>query len=90
MDDAEAALASERDREARLRDGVHRRGDDRDLEANRRRQPRRGRHVVRQDVRLRRHEQYVVEGEPFLGELLLEREEPLELLRVELDGHRRS
>ena len=90
VDDAEAALARERDREARLGHGVHRRGDDRDREPDRRRQSRRRRDVVRQHVRLRRHEQHVVEREPFLGELLLEREEPFELRGIELDGHRRS
>ena len=48
MQDADAALARERDREPRLGDRVHRRGDDRDLERDRARQARRRRDVVRQ------------------------------------------
>ena len=54
------------------------------------REPRRGRNVVRKDARLGGNEQHVVERQPFLGELLLERKELLELLRTELDGHERS
>ena len=41
MDDPDAALARERDRQPRLGDGVHRRRDDRDVELDRARQPRR-------------------------------------------------
>ena len=44
-----------------------------------RRQPRRGRDVVRQHVRLGRHEEHVVEGEPLLRELGVEGEEPLDV-----------
>ena len=87
---AEAAFARERDREPRLGHGVHRRRDDGNREPDRRRQLRRRRDVVRQHARLGRHEQDVIEREAFLGELLLEREEPLELLGAELDGHERS
>ena len=36
------------------------------------------------------NEQHVVECQAFLGELLLEGEKLLELLRTELDGHDRS
>ena len=71
--DADPAFARERDRHARLGDGVHRRRDDRRLEHDRARQPRRGRDVVRQHRRLRRDEQDVVEGQPFLRELLRKR-----------------
>jgi hypothetical protein len=90
VNDPDAAFARERDRQARLRDGVHRRRDERDLERDAARDPRRGRYVVRQDARLGGNEQYVVECQAFLGELLLERQELLELLRTELDGHERS
>ena len=71
--DPEAALARERDRETRLGDGVHRRGDDRHLEHDRAREAGRGRDVVRQHRRLRRHEEHVVERQPFLRKLLRER-----------------
>ena len=43
------------------------------------RQPRRGRDVVREDVRLGGLEQHVVERQPLFRELALEREEALDL-----------
>ena len=73
------ALARERDREARLGDRVHRRRDERDRELDLARQPRARRDVVREHLGLGRHEQDVVEGEALSRELLLEREEPLDL-----------
>ena len=79
MQDADAALARERDREPRLCHRVHRGGDDRRRELDRPCQPRVRRDVVRQDVRLGRLEEDVVEGQPFLRELLVEREKPLEI-----------
>ena len=54
VDDADPTLPRQRDRQARLGDGVHRRGDDRDLERDRRRQPRRRGDVVREHRRLGR------------------------------------
>ena len=69
MDDPDAAVAGERDREPRLGDRVHRRRDDRDLERDRPRQARRRAHVVRQHGRLGGQEQDVVEGEAFAAEL---------------------
>ena len=78
VDDADAADPRERDREPRLGDGVHRRGHDRDRELDLARQPRARRDVVREHLRLGGHEQDVVEGQPFAGELLLELEEPLD------------
>ena len=57
---------------------VHSRRDDRDRERQVARQPGRGRDVVGQDVRLGRDEQDVVEGQALSGELVLEREEPLD------------
>ena len=77
VDDADAALACERDREARLGHRVHRRGDERNCELDRRCQPCASRDIVREDVRLRRHEQDVVEGEAFLPELPVELQQPL-------------
>ena len=51
----------------------------------------RGRDVVRQDARLGRDEQHVVEGEALLRELLLEREEPLDVSLSEFQlRHRRD
>ena len=86
VDDADAALARERDREPRLGDGVHRRRDDRDAELDRARQARARRDVVRQHARLGRHEQDVVEGEAFLGELPVQGDEPLQLVLAEFDA----
>ena len=90
MDDPDPALARERDREARLRHGVHRRRDERDLERDRTRHPRRGRDVVREDVGLRGNEEDIVERQALLGELFFECKELLDLPRTELDGHGRS
>ncbi len=87
VDDPETALARERDREARLGDGVHRRRDQRDVQRDRRRQPRDRRDVVREDARLGGDEEHVVEREPFLAELPLERDEALDLLLPELGLH---
>ena len=56
VDDADASLPRERDRQARLRDRVHGGGDDRDLERDRPRQARRRRDVVGKDCRLRRQQ----------------------------------
>jgi hypothetical protein len=70
VDDADAAGARERDREARLGDRVHRGRDERDRERNRAREQRLGRHLVRQHLALRGHEQHVVEGQPLGAELL--------------------
>ena len=86
--DPQTALARERDREARLGHGVHRRRDHGDVQRDRRCQPRDRRDVVREDVRLRRKEENVVEGEPLLAELPLERDEALDLLLAELGLHR--
>ena len=84
MDDADAALARERDREARLGHGVHRGRDERDRELDRRRQPRARRDVVREDVRLRRDEEHVVEGEALLPELPVELQQPLNVCGARL------
>ena len=74
VEDADAALARERDREPRLGDRVHRRRDDRDLERDRPRQPgARCATSFGSTGRLGRHEQDVVEGEAFAAELLLVR-----------------
>jgi hypothetical protein len=66
----DAAAPREGDRHPRLGDGVHRRGDERDLERDRARQARGRDDVVREDRRLGRDEQDVVEGEAFLRELV--------------------
>ena len=79
MQNADPALARERDREPRLGDRVHRGRDDRDRELDPARQPRRRRDVVREDVRLGRPEEDVVEGEALLAELLFELPEALDL-----------
>jgi len=79
VDDADAACAGERDRQPRFRDRVHRSRDDRDRELELTCQPRPGRDVVREHLRCGRHQEHVVEGEPLPRELVLEREEPLDL-----------
>ena len=60
------------------------------FERDRRCQPRDRRDVVREDVRLGRKEQNVVEREPFLAELPLERDEALDLVLAELGLHARD
>ena len=87
VDDSEPTFARQRDREARLGDGVHRRRDQRDVQRDGRCETRDGRDVVREDVRLGRKQQHVVEREPFLAELPLERDEALDLLLAELGLH---
>jgi hypothetical protein len=88
--DPDPALPGERDREARLRDGVHRRRDDGDAELDRPRQPRARRHVVRQHARLRGDEQHVVEREALLGELPVQVEQALQLVWTEIDAQGKS
>ena len=87
VDDPETARTSQRDREPRLGDRVHRGRHERDVQRDPRRQPRDGRDVVREHVRLRRDEQHVVERKPLLAELPLERDEVLDLLLPELGLH---
>ena len=79
VDDAQTALPRERDRQTRLGDGVHRRRDDRNLDRDSPRQTRLGGDVVGQDAGLGRNEQDVVERQPFLPELPVELQEPLDL-----------
>jgi len=84
VDDADSALARERDREAGLRHGVHRGRDDRDREVDRGREPGTRRDVVRQDVRLGGDEEHVVEREPLAPELPVELQQPLDVVGVQL------
>src|SRR5206468_5653922 len=71
MDDSEPAEAPKRDREARVGDGIHRGGEDRDVEADLVGEPRLGRDPCREDVAAGRDQEDVVEGQTFLGELVL-------------------
>ncbi len=84
--DADAALPRECDRHRRFGHGVHRSGDDRDLQRDPAREARRGRDVVREHGRLGRHEQDVVEGQALFGELRLERRQPLQVETSELQA----
>ena len=68
VDDADAAFLRDRDREAGLGDRVHRRGHERQVEADAAGEARRQVHFARQHVRVRRDEQDVVEGECFLDD----------------------
>ena len=79
VDDPHSAFTRERDRKARLGDRVHRGRDDRDLDRDRARQPRCGGDVVREDSRLGRDEQDVVERQPLFPELPVELQQPLDL-----------
>ena len=75
MDDADAALARQGDRHARLGDGVHGRGDDRHVERDRRASAASPVETsFGRTRRLGRDEQDVVEREPLLAELLGRRE----------------
>ena len=80
VEDADPALARERDRHPRLGDGVHRRRDERDLELDAPREARASGHIGREHRRGCGHEQDVVERQPFLRELRLETQQPLDLL----------
>ena len=71
VDDAEPAEPPERDREARVGDRVHRGGEDRDIEADLVREAGLGRDLRREDVAAGRDQEDVVEGQTFLGELVL-------------------
>jgi hypothetical protein len=84
MENADPALARERDRQPRLGHGVHRGRHDRDRKLDRARQPRPGGDVVRQDVRLGRDEEHVVEGEPLAAELAIELQQPLDVVGAQL------
>ena len=73
MDDAEPALLSHCDRQARLGHGVHRSGDDRNVDPDVARQPRCGVDEIRMELRFRRTKQDIIErqadldrfGKPF-------------------------
>ena len=83
----DAAHARERDRHRRLRDRVHGGRDDGDPQLDRPREAGRRGHVVRQDVRLGRDEQDVVERQALPRELLLERQQPLDPAELEIRVH---
>src|SRR5688572_20388066 len=63
MDDPQAALARERNGQARLRDGVHGRRQQRDIETDLRREPGGDVGLVRQDLGVAGDNQHVVERE---------------------------
>ena len=71
MDDPKAAQAPERDRKARVGDRVHRGGEDRDVEADLIGEAGLGRDRGREDVAAGWDQEDVVEGQTFLGELVL-------------------
>ncbi len=68
VDDAEPAFLGDGDREAGLGDRVHRRGHERQVEADAAGEARRQVDLAGQHVRVRRDEQDVVEGECFLDD----------------------
>ena len=85
MDDADPALAGERDREPRLGDGVHRRRDDRDRELDRRASAAcasRPRSEARSDSAGTSRTSSNVS--PSLANFVLQREEPLDLEPAQL------
>ena len=84
MDDADPALARERDREAGFGHRVHGGRDDRDGELDRARKAGTCRDVVRQDMRLGRNEEDVVEREPLARELPVELQQPLDVVGAQL------
>ena len=65
VDDAEPAVLRHGDRHAGFGHRVHRRGDDRQVEGDRAREPRLDVDVGRQDFGVARPQQHVVEGEAF-------------------------
>ena len=68
MDDADAAFLRDRDGEPRLGDGVHRGGDERDVQADGARELRLEVDLARQNLRVGGHQQDVVEGECFVDD----------------------
>src|SRR5919204_532203 len=86
MQDAEPPFARERDREPRLGDRVHRRRDDRNLEADPAGQARPRRDLGRQHGRLGRDKQDIVEGQPLAREFAIELDEALDRLRREVNA----
>ena len=70
MDDADAALACQRDGQRRFGHGVHGGGHHRYLKLDVTRESRFELHQVRGHLRICRYEQHVVEGEAFLGYFL--------------------
>ena len=78
VDDPDPACARQRNREPRLGDRVHRRGDDRDLERDRAGEAGGRADVVRQHGRLGREQEDVVEGEALLAELRVPIELPVQ------------
>ena len=85
--DADAADARERDRHSCLRNRVHGGRDERDAQLDRPREAGRGGDVVRENVRLRRLQQHVVEGQAFARELRLERQQSLDPAELEIRMH---
>ena len=74
VDDAEAALLGQRDGQLGLGDRVHRRGEDRDVQADPRGELRPGVDLVREQVGVARLEQDVVEGDALVGDAVVHRE----------------
>src|SRR6266581_2410664 len=66
VDDADAALLRDGDRERRLGDRIHRRRDERDVELDVARQPGLEADIARQDAGVGRYEKDVVKGESLL------------------------
>jgi hypothetical protein len=85
VEDSQPALTRERDRQARLGDGVHRSRDDRDLERDAAGETGCGRDLVRQHGRLGRHQEDIVEGQTLARELPIELDEALDRLRREVN-----
>ena len=73
MNDADAAFAGDRDGEFALRDGIHRRTHQRDIQADVVRQLCCEVHLGRQHVRCAGDQQYVVKRQPFLHDLVHKR-----------------
>src|SRR5438094_645054 len=71
MDDTETAEATKRDGEPRVRDRIHGGGEDGNVEADLVREARLGGDLGREDVATGRDQEDVVEGQTFLGELVL-------------------
>ena len=82
VDHSQTSLTGQRDGEPGFGDGVHRRRDDRDLDRDSASEPRRSGNVVRENTRLGRDEQDVVEGQPFPAKLSVELEQTLDVPRL--------
>jgi len=73
MNYADASFSCQSDSHRRFRDGVHGSGHNGDVEGNVTRKTGVKIHFTREDVRVRRNQQYIVESQSFLGNSIFDK-----------------